>query len=330
MGGKTTVNAPAPDPAASAAAKSNAEIARMQFQRSVENDEWYKQNILPKIMGEMDRQAQISQDQYELGRKWGVEDRARGDAYYNAAMAYDPEGAAKANAERWRGDAVNEFNRNYSNAQNQMVRGLMRSGRSTAALGNNLVAAAAAKTNASNQAIRAGDMAIRAAQAEKLNVHANAAGRSNPMAGMGLAMQSAGMGMQGMNFAQGSVGQNNSMFNAGMGSAMQGNSSVMNYGLGQQQLQMQANMANAQGNQQLLGMGMSAAAQGMAAYFSDRRLKKNVRRIGTRKDGLNVYEFEYVWGGPRVVGVMADEVRRVYPQAVSSFGGYDMVDYAKL
>ena len=324
--GTTSVSAPPPDPAAQRAAESNARIAEMQFNRSVENDNWYKQNILPRAMGEMERQAKISQDQYETGKAWATQDRARLDKYYDEAYAYDPEETARKNAERWRGDAVNEFNRNYSNIQNQAVRGLMRSGRSNAMIAPDLIAAAAAKTNASASAIRAGDMASAAARAERLNVRANASGRSNPMAGMGLAMQGAGMGMQGMNFAQGGMGQNSSMFNAGMGSAMQANGSLMNYGLSQQQMQMQAGMANAQATQQLIGAGMGAAAMA----FSDRRLKKRIKFIGTRRDGLGLYEFEYVWGGPKHVGVMADEVRRKFPEAVVRFGEYDMVDYSKL
>jgi hypothetical protein len=68
----------------------------------------------------------------------------------------------------------------------------------------------------------------------------------------------------------------------------------------------------------------------MAAMFSDRRLKKNIKQIGTRPDGLNVYEFDYIWGGKRQVGLMAQEVQTIYPGAVSESGGYLMVDYSKV
>lgn len=72
-----------------------------------------------------------------------------------------------------------------------------------------------------------------------------------------------------------------------------------------------------------LGMGFGSA-------FSDIRLKKNIKKIGTRNDGLGVYEFDYVWGGGRQVGLMAQEVQQVYPDAVSERGGYLMVDYGKV
>ena len=51
-------------------------------------------------------------------------------------------------------------------------------------------------------------------------------------------------------------------------------------------------------------------------------------QIGTRSDGLGVYEFEYVWGGGRRTGLMAQEVREVYPHAVGERAGFLTVDYA--
>ena len=64
--------------------------------------------------------------------------------------------------------------------------------------------------------------------------------------------------------------------------------------------------------------------------FSDRRLKKNIKRVGTHRLGFGIYEFDYVWGG-HAIGVMADEVKKVMPEAVSrDASGYDMVDYSKI
>ena len=78
------------------------------------------------------------------------------------------------------------------------------------------------------------------------------------------------------------------------------------------------------------GRGGSAGSPGFGNLFSDRRLKKNIKQIGTRPDGLNVYEFDYIWGGGRQVGLMAQEVKAIYPGAVSESGGYLMVDYSKV
>ncbi len=65
--------------------------------------------------------------------------------------------------------------------------------------------------------------------------------------------------------------------------------------------------------------------------WSDRRLKRDIRRIGTSASGLAVYSFRYVWGGPVMVGVMAQDLLATRPDAVlTGAGGYLMVDYAKI
>lgn len=76
--------------------------------------------------------------------------------------------------------------------------------------------------------------------------------------------------------------------------------------------------------------GASAGASAAAAA-SDRRLKKNISRIGTLDSGLGVYKFDYVWGGGKWVGVMADEVENIFPEAVIVHpSGYKMVNYSML
>ena len=75
------------------------------------------------------------------------------------------------------------------------------------------------------------------------------------------------------------------------------------------------------------GIGSLASAGTM--LFSDRRLKREIKRIGSVA-GLNLYEYVYIWG-EKAVGVMADEVRKLYPDAVFKHNsGYDMVDYGKI
>ncbi|MCP1679410.1 tail fiber domain-containing protein [Kerstersia gyiorum] len=86
---------------------------------------------------------------------------------------------------------------------------------------------------------------------------------------------------------------------------------------------------NAQANTfgQLMNAGTSAAAMYLA--FSDRRLKSNIRRIGTHTSGLPWYAYEI--GGQQSEGVMADEVLAVNPSAVHAHpSGYLMVDYGAL
>ena len=63
---------------------------------------------------------------------------------------------------------------------------------------------------------------------------------------------------------------------------------------------------------------------------SDRRLKKNITKIGESNSGLNIYSFEYknpADGVGLFQGVMSDEIPQ---EAVNVSGGYDMVDYSML
>ncbi|QCI69079.1 tail fiber domain-containing protein [Phreatobacter stygius] len=62
--------------------------------------------------------------------------------------------------------------------------------------------------------------------------------------------------------------------------------------------------------------------------WSDIRLKRNIERVGSSASGLPIYAFEYIWGGPRYVGVMAQDVMQVKPEAViTTESGYLMVAY---
>src|SRR6202790_1067720 len=66
-------------------------------------------------------------------------------------------------------------------------------------------------------------------------------------------------------------------------------------------------------------------------FTSDRRLKQHVKRAGALPNGLPLYSFQYIWGGPTFVGVMAQDVLRVMPDAVvTDPDGFYRVDYEML
>lgn len=74
----------------------------------------------------------------------------------------------------------------------------------------------------------------------------------------------------------------------------------------------------------------AAMASIIAALICDRRLKKNIRKIGVLPSGCALYEFEYVWG-EKGIGPMADEVERVKPEAVFTLRtGHKVVNFARL
>jgi len=84
----------------------------------------------------------------------------------------------------------------------------------------------------------------------------------------------------------------------------------------------------------MMGMQMGMGALGMLPMMlgkSDRRLKDETRVIYTLSDGLNVYEYRYIGTDNRVVGLMADEVEELYPDAVTvTSHGYKTVKYEQV
>ena len=97
----------------------------------------------------------------------------------------------------------------------------------------------------------------------------------------------------------------------------------------------QASMYNASMNQSDPIMGLIGTGIGAYAGLkpSDRRLKENIEVVGRdERTMLPLYEFEYKGGtGKRFLGVMSDDVREKFPQAVFTMpDGYDAVNYAML
>ena len=77
----------------------------------------------------------------------------------------------------------------------------------------------------------------------------------------------------------------------------------------------------------LAGIGAAAAPW---LIMSDRKTKKDIRRVGHLDNGLPVYTFRYKSGGPVQMGVMADEVEKVKPWAVHDVNAIKHVDYGAL
>lgn len=78
-----------------------------------------------------------------------------------------------------------------------------------------------------------------------------------------------------------------------------------------------------------IGKGVDIAT-GVGKLFSDRRLKEDIVRVGTLDNGLPVYTFRYK-GTPEVhMGLMAQDVEAIHPEAVALHeSGFKMVDYAQ-
>lgn len=114
--------------------------------------------------------------------------------------------------------------------------------------------------------------------------------------------------------------------NAGFSAVPQTGVGGVDYsGLVQQNYQQQlANRQAAMGG--LFGL---AGTLGGAAIMSDIRTKEDIERIGTLDNGLPVYAFNYKSGGPRQIGLMAQDVEKVNPDAVIEVDGIKYVNYGK-
>lgn len=98
------------------------------------------------------------------------------------------------------------------------------------------------------------------------------------------------------------------------------------FNMGQYNAQM---ASNAQLRDAVIGAGGAFGGAGIKAA-SDRRLKKNIKRIGTHVLGIGLYTWDYLWGQP-FSGVMADEVEQVMPEAIVMHpSGFKMVNYSML
>jgi len=88
--------------------------------------------------------------------------------------------------------------------------------------------------------------------------------------------------------------------------------------------------ANMIGSQMAMTGAMYGAAGSAIGGMSDRRLKKNINKIGESSSGLNIYSFEFKnskYGEGLFQGVMSDEIPQ---EAVGTRDGYDIVDYSML
>ena len=98
--------------------------------------------------------------------------------------------------------------------------------------------------------------------------------------------------------------------------------SIISQALGQQN-----NVYNSQvGSTNSANSGMASI---LAALISDRRLKTNIVKIGMHVCGVPLYTYNYVWGEPGI-GVMADELEKVRPDAVLEVFGIKVVNYGAI
>lgn len=75
--------------------------------------------------------------------------------------------------------------------------------------------------------------------------------------------------------------------------------------------------------------GSTTTTQQPGGFFSDKRLKKDVKEIGETHDGQPIYSYKYKGDDRTQIGLMAQDVEKKHPEAVGVMGGYKTVDYKK-
>ena len=254
------------------------------------------------------------------------------DQMKSVAMGGSYSDAQKAQQEEAASTAVADSRAGSNQQMQQLVRTGLRYGFSPSKLA--ALGSSAAATNAQSQV-----QAANGARTQKQSQQWGQMGDTyNTFAGLG--SQAPTFYSAGTQAGNSAVGNQTSVSNSYMSGLSSGNGLIMNgQGLKMQGL---GNILSSQTS--LYGMGLQANANESAGLgnflgqigsagirqWSDRRLKTNIELVGKDEGtGLNLYEFEYKsLPGQRYRGVMADEVMKLYPDAVIETGtGYFAVNY---
>jgi hypothetical protein len=110
--------------------------------------------------------------------------------------------------------------------------------------------------------------------------------------------------------------------------------SALNLGAANRQNIVNANAATQQARAAYssgLFQGIGGVAQGIgSAVASDRRVKTNIKIVGKTDSGLPVYTYQYKGQNVTQMGVMAQDVEMVNPEAVVEINGIKHVDYNRI
>ena len=195
----------------------------------------------------------------------------------------------------------------------------------------NNVAAALAKAQAGTQTR---EMAKQLGLQKQANVFNMASGLpAQSLASSNSAVNTGTAGTAATESGQNATLKTSSAANASSQTAMGGWNSVGGLGVNKYSADINNYNAQAAANPWNTILGAAAGVGTKMALSSDRRLKTDIKQVGILDNGLPVYSYRYKAGGPTMLGVMADEVKVVRPEAYIENGvdgHYDAVDYAKL
>jgi hypothetical protein len=273
--------------------------------------------------------ARTAYDQSQQDRQYALARRGQLDSamqpFLDEAKNYD-EGVRRSELMK---EAGSDITQAFDAAQGQQTRGLQRqgvtmnSGRAAVLAQQGELAEAAARSAAGrkvSEAAKAEGLALRTGAVNMLNgapamaSGATAAGATYGTAGLGLTNAGVAGLNSGLSTAAGSYG--NMAGTAGQ-----------SYN---QQLGIQTT-ARGQANARTDELVGTALGAGMM-MLSDRNAKTNIKPVGHLDNGATVYTYQYIGGdGTTHMGVMADELQVIRPDAVGKFAnGMLAVDYSRI
>jgi hypothetical protein len=96
-----------------------------------------------------------------------------------------------------------------------------------------------------------------------------------------------------------------------------------------QQAQFLANIATGTGALSGNATSGTSTTTGGGGFFSDERLKENIKKVGETNDGQPIYRYNYKGDQRTQIGLLAQDVEKKHPEAVGLAGGYKTVNYKK-
>lgn len=147
------------------------------------------------------------------------------------------------------------------------------------------------------------------------------ANTSSQLAALGTGAQGAALSGAGAQLAAGQVDQATQQAE----NVAKYNEFLQAQSLPYQQLKLASDIALGTGTAQ----GSTTTTAQPGGFFSDERLKENIKPVGKTFDGQTIHSYNYK-GDPRTqIGLIAQEVQKHHPEAVGVAGGYKTVDYDK-
>jgi hypothetical protein len=329
------------DPQIGAAAQANVALAERSEAWNKDYFEKYVQPAMAQLVDEsktnLERQGKLFDIQYDQTKTAADRYKTLGipaeDKYYKMVNDYSAPEEQEKQATRAIGDL-----RVAQQGQQQQL------GRQFAGLGidPSSPAALSARTDVAfrNAAAEAG-AATRARDAAKtlgMSLTSDAAnfgrgGASGVLAAASGAGGAAGAGSAGAIGAAGAAPGGASGVNTGFGTGVSAIGNNLSAFTSRANSVDQINAANSP----MAALGGLAGQLGSAAisrYGSDRRMKKDTTLVARLAHGIGLWTFRYLWDAataPLRYGYMADEVEKVFPDAVSvDVGGFKFVDYVKV